>query len=106
MQHAKDKGITAFKIEGEGEVVTFKPFKEGDDPTSRLVLPVSYNGFKTGDPSKWKVTNSSKDILIKFFGKKTEEWVSKEVDIQIVDFKDKGYISVDQLRMNTRYSKN
>ena len=106
MQFAKDRAITAFKIENEGEILTFKPWKEGEEPTQRLVVGVSYNGSKTGDPNKWKVANSTKDTLIEFFGKHTKDWVGKEIDIQIVAVKDNDYIAVDQLRLRARYPNN
>ena len=85
--------------------MTFKPFKEGGEPTTKLVIGVSYAGMKADDPKKWKMADSSKNTLIDFFDVHTKDWVGKEIDIQIVAVKENDYIAVDKLRLQNRYPK-
>lgn len=90
--------IAKLTIVDEGEMVTFQPQKEGDKPSTKLVIGVSYEGMKDGDPNQWSMNNKSRNALIDIWGDDTQNWIGKTAEINISGEKEFKHIVVDTLR--------
>ncbi len=98
VEFVHEKKITSLKIEDEGEMITYEAKKEGDSPSTKLVIGVSYNGQSDGDPNKWSMNNKSRNALIDIWGDDTAEWVGKTAEISIAGEGEFKHIVVDTLR--------
>ena len=93
-----DKRITNFKIEDEGEIKEYEAKEEGKKPAQRLVIGVSYNGMRAGDPCRWSMNNKSRNALIDLWGDDTKSWVGKTVEIMISGDGEYQHLTVDLMR--------
>lgn len=93
-----EKKLTKLKITDEGEMKTYDAEKEGDKSTTKLVIGISYEGQKDGDPIKWSMNNKSRNALIDIWGDDTASWVNKEAEISISGDGEYKHIVVDTLR--------
>ena len=98
VEFVHEKKITSLKIKDEGEMVTYEAKKEGDSPSTKLVIGVSYTGQKDGDPNKWSMNNKSRNALIDIWGDDTENWIGKTAEISTSGEGEFKHIVVDTLR--------
>lgn len=105
----KDRNVLGLTIVGAGELQTYEPPANNNNSQQqqkqqepRLVLPISYQTQSNEDPQLWRLNGSSRNALIKLWGKDTQNWIGKKVDIALVSNKEYTYISVDAMR--TQYS--
>jgi len=98
VEFVHEKKITSLKIEDEGEMVTYEAKKEGDSPSTKLVIGVSYNDQSDGDPNKWSMNNKSRNALIDIWGDDTANWVGKIAEISTSGEGEFKHIVVDTLR--------
>lgn len=103
----KDRNVLGLTIVGAGELQTYEPpansqQQQQKQQEPRLVLPISYQSQSAEDPQLWRLNGSSRNALIKLWGKDTQNWIGKKVDITLVSNKEYTYISVDAMR--TQYS--
>ena len=100
VKHVLEKKLTSLKITDEGEMITYQP-KEGDknqQPSTKLVIGISYDGMVDGDPDKWSMNNTSRNSLIDIYGDNTEKWIGKEPEIQLEGSGEYRHIVIDTLR--------
>jgi len=100
-EFVESKGITTLKIESAGEEVEleFKDPKTGQIKISkRWQLQVSYDTQKDDDPNMWTMNNTSFNACFDLFGKNTDNWVGKKVEITIGGDGEMRHIKVDAVR--------
>ena len=93
-----EKKITSLKITDEGTMKTYEAEKEGDKSTTKLVIGVSYEGQKEGDPKLWSMNNKSRNALIDIWRDDTANWITKVAEISISGDGEYKHIVVDTLR--------
>lgn len=93
-----EKKLTSLTITDEGEMRTYEGEKEEDKSTTKLVIGISYEGQRKGDPDRWSMNNKSRNALIEIFGDDTADWVGKEPEIQLEGTGEYRHIVVDTLR--------
>ncbi len=98
VEFVHEKKITSLKIKDEGEMVTYEAKKEGDSPSTKLVIGVSYHDQSDGDPNKWSMNNKSRNALIDIWGDDTTDWVGKTAEISTSGEGEFRHIVVDTLR--------
>ena len=98
VEFIQENKITSLKITDEGEMVTYDARKEGDTPSTKLVMGVSYEGQGKEDPQKWSLNNKSRNALIDIWGDDTADWKGKTAEIAISGDGDYKHIVVDSLR--------
>lgn len=97
--YVTDNRISRFKIEDEGERVTYPadPVKKRPEVT-KTVLGISYEGQRPDGPQKWSLNNKSLNALIDIFGDETKDWIGKNVEIALDGSGEFRHITVDVLR--------
>jgi len=98
VEFVQERKITSLKVTDEGEMVTYEAKKEGETASTKLVVGVSFEGQKDGDPNKWSLNNKSRNALIDIWGDDTEKWIDKVAEISISGDGDYKHIIVDTLR--------
>jgi len=93
-----EKKITSLKITDEGVMRTYEGEKEGDKSTTKLVIGVTYDDQREGDPTFWSMNNKSRNALIDIWGDDTADWVGKTAEISISGDGEYKHIVVDTLR--------
>jgi len=93
-----EKKITSLKITDEGYMKTYDGEKEGDKSSTKLVIGVSYENKRDGDPTEWSMNNKSRNALIDIWGDDTETWIGKVAEISISGDGEFKHIVVDTLR--------
>jgi len=93
-----EKKLTKLKITDEGEMKTYEGEKDGDKSTTKLIIGISYEGQKKGDPDRWSMNNKSRNSLIDIYGDDTEDWIGKEPEIQLQGTGEYRHIVIDTLR--------
>jgi hypothetical protein len=96
----KEHKITEVQIPDAREIteVTFEG-RDGKPDTTKLQVPVMYNGQGKEDPSTWTLNNKSKNALVDAFGEDTDDWINKKIPITIGGQGDMTHILVDTLRI-------
>ena len=95
------RGVTSLKLESAGEDVSFenKDKKTGDMKTVyKHQCKVSYDGQKEDDPDLWTMNNTSFNACFELFGKNTDDWVGKTVEITVGGEGEMKHIKVDIVR--------
>ena len=93
-----EKKLTKLKITNEGEMKTYEADKDSDKSTTKLLIGISYEGQKDGDPTHWSMNNKSRNALIDIWGDDTADWMGKEAEIQLEGTGEYRHIVVDTLR--------
>ena len=100
-EFVEENGITALKIESEGENVTFenKNKKTGEmKSVHKWQVQASFDGQKENDPNVWTMNNTSFNSCIDLFGDDTKNWIGKSVEITIGGEGEMRHIKIDMLR--------
>lgn len=100
-EFVEEQGITSLKIKNAGKDVPFdnKDKKTGEIKTvHKWQVDVSYDGQKESDPHTWTMNNTSFNACWEMFGKNTDDWVGKIVEITISGDGEMRHIKVDTVR--------
>jgi len=95
------RGVTSLKIANSGEEISFdiKDNSTGEPKTvKKWQLKVSYDGQKEDDPNLWTMNNTNFNACFDLFGKNTDDWVGKTVEITLGGEGEMKHIKVDVVR--------
>lgn len=96
----KEAKITTLRIDDARETkeVTFEG-KDGKPDQVKLQVHITYEGQGKEDPSVWTMNNKCKNALIDAFGTNTDDWVNKDIPINLGGEGEMTHILVDTLRI-------
>ena len=92
------ENITYVTIINAGEITTYTP-KDTGVPVEKLCLGITIQEASVKEaPTKWTLNNSSHNALFDLFGKDTQKWVDKKIEITTQSTGKIDYITVDKAR--------
>ena len=100
VKHIKEKRILELTLD---DARSFKEIvfegKDGKEDQIKLEAHIKYKGQTKDDPDTWRINNKSRNILIKTWGKETDNWINKPIPITVAGEGEMQHILVDAMRI-------